>query len=159
MVLPCTVDDDRSVPIEDIVPDFLRPLNVLSLSDFDTGWQRLYLSLQNAALSAGFRLPRLLRAEPRHDLDQAAVAEMMVARGFFSRSMNEGGGADEPDLRLVLNGVAVEDLANGRLWTRGCVDSTQLPSAPPLNREEDVARWTPEDRQTDEQKALMATRQ
>jgi len=102
-------------------------------------------------------VPRLLRAAPRNDLDQAAATETIVAQRFFSRSRNESGG-EVADLTLAANGLVVEDRTHGRMWAVGCIDPDTLPHAPPLSGEELGVRYAPEAMQTDAQRALIATR-
>jgi hypothetical protein len=132
---------------------------VLDFADFDVGWQRLYESLYKAARLADFWVPKLLRAVPRHDLDQAAVARMVVKQGFFSKRMNAGGGAEEAQLSLATGGMVVEDRSSGRMWTRGCIDPSVLPKAPLSSADEQVASLTPAAQRSDQQKALVEARQ
>jgi hypothetical protein len=159
LIMPCSVTGTRTAAFEDITPEFLRSLHVVDFTDFDVGWRLLYESLYKAARSAGFWAPKLLRAEPRHDLDRAAVARMVVTQGFFSRVMNASGGIEEPDLRLLPGDLIVEDKSSGRMWTRGCLNPESLPQAALATVDEEVALWTPVAQQTDEQKALVAARQ
>jgi hypothetical protein len=119
----------------------------------------LYESLYKAARLGGFWVPKLLRAVPRHDLDRAAVARMVVKQGFFSKTMNAGGGAEEAQLSLAPGGMVVDDRSSGRMWTRGCIDPSVLPKAPLSNADEEVAELTPPARRTDQQRALVEARQ
>jgi hypothetical protein len=159
LVLPCALTGTRNSAFDGIIPDFLRQSHVIDFADFDVGWHRLYDSLFKAARLAGFWVPKLLRALPRHDLDRAAVTRVVVEKGFFSRSMNESGGAEGPQLTLAPGGLVVDDRASGRIWTRGCIDSSILPKAPLSTADEEVARVTPPSRRTDQEKALVQARQ
>jgi hypothetical protein len=159
LILPCAVTGSRTAAFEDVAPQFLRPWHVVDFTDFDVGWQQLYESLYKAARSAGFWVPKLLRAVPQQDLDRAAVTRMVVTRGLFSKAMNASGGVEEAELRLASGGLVVEDKSSGRMWTRGCINPDVLPQAPLPTVEEEVAHWTPAGQQSDEQKALIAARQ
>jgi TIR domain-containing protein len=159
LVLPCAVTGTRNAAFDDIVSDFLRQSHVIDFADFDIGWQQLYKSLYKAARLTSFWVPKLLRAVSRHDLDHAAVARMIVKQGFFSKTMNAGGGVEEADLRLLPGELVVEDRTSGRMWTRGCINPDALPQAPLPTKEEEIARWTPSAQQSDEQRALVAARQ
>lgn len=158
VVLPCTVTGTRTAAFEDMAPDFLRQSHVLDFADFDVGWQRLYESLYKAARLGGFSVPKLLRAVPRHDLDRAAVARMVVERGFFSRTMNADGGAEEAQLSPSPGGMVVEDRSSSRMWTRGCIDSSVLPKAPLSSADEEIAALTLTSERSDQQKALVEAR-
>ena len=159
LVLLCAVTGTRNATFDDIMPDSLRQSHVIDFADFDTGWHRLYESLYNAARLAGFWVPKLLRALPRYDLDQAAVARMVVERGFFSKRMNASGGTEEAQLTLAPGGIVVDDRLSDRLWTRGCINPSALPKAPLSGVDEEVASITPPSRRTDQQKVLVEARQ
>lgn len=159
LVLPCAATGTRNAAFADITPDFLRQSHVLDFADFDVGWQRLYESLYKAARLAGFWVPKLLRAVPRLDLDRAAVARMLIKQGFFSKTMNEGGGSEEAQLSLAPGGMVVDDRSSGRMWTRGCVDPSVLPKAPLASADEEAASLTPAAQRSDQQKALVEGRQ
>jgi hypothetical protein len=159
LILPCAVVGTRPSAFEEVVPDFLRESHVLDFADFDIGWQRLHESLYKAARLAGFWVPRLLRAVPRQDLERSDVARMVVKQGFFSKTMNKSGGAEEAQLTLASGGVVVEDRSSGRMWTKGCINTSALPKAPLSSVDEEVASMTPPTRRTEEQKALVAARQ
>jgi hypothetical protein len=159
LVLPCAVTGTRNAAFDDIAPDFLRQSHVLDFADFDAGWQRLYESLYKAARLGDFWVPKLLRAAPRHDLDQAAVAQMIIKQGFFSKRMNAGGGSEEAQLSLAPGGMVVDDRSSGRLWTRGCINPSGLPKALLSSADEDVASLTPAAVRSDQQKALVEARQ
>jgi len=158
LILPCAFTGTRTASFEDILPEFLRPWHVVDFADFDLGWQRLYTSLYTAARSAGFWVPKLLRAVPRRDMDRAAVARMMVTQRFFGRSMNARGGVEEAELRLAPQELVVQDRTSGRMWTRGCLNPDVLPEAPLPSVEEEKAHWTLEAERTNEQKTLIAAR-
>lgn len=104
-------------------------------------------------------MPKLLRAVPRYDLDRTAVARMVVKQGFFSKAMNAEGGVEEAQLSLAPGGLVVEDRSSGRIWTRGCIDSSALPKAPLSSADEEVAELTPASQRSDQQKALFEARQ
>lgn len=104
-------------------------------------------------------MPKLLRAAPRYDLDQAAVARMVVKHGFFSQRMNASGGAEVAQLTLAPGGVVVDDRSSRRTWTRGCIDPSVLPKAPLSTADEEVASMTPPSKRTDQQRALVEARQ
>ena len=159
LVLACAVTGTRNAAFDDIAPDFIRQSHVLDFADFDVGWQRLYESLYKAGRLAGFWVPKLLRAVPRHDLEHAAVARMVVKQGFFSKTMNAGGGVEEAQLSLAPGGTVVEDRSSGRMWTRGCIDPSILPKAPMSSPDEVAAGWTPAAQRSDQQKALVEARQ
>ena len=159
LVLVCAVTGTRNAAFDDIAPDFIRQSHVLDFADFDVGWQRLYESLYKAARLAGFWVPKLLRAVPRHDLDHASVARMIVEKGFFSKTMNAGGGADEAQMTLASGGMVVEDRSSGRMWTRGCIDPSVLPQAPLSSADEEVAELTPASKRTEQQRASVEARQ
>jgi hypothetical protein len=159
MVLQCAFSGTRNAAFDDIALDFLRQSHVLDFTDFDVGWRRLYESLYKAAILAGLSVPKLLRAAPRYDMDQAAVARMVVERGFFSNRMNASGGGQEAELTLAPGGMVVDDRSSLRMWTRGCVDPSVLPKAPLTTADEEVALITPPSRRTDEQRALFEARQ
>jgi hypothetical protein len=159
LVLLCAVTGTRDAAFDDVTPDYLRQSHVIDFADFDAGWQRLYASLYRAARSAGFWVPKLLRALPRYDLDQAAVARMVVEQGFFSKRMNGIGGAEGAQLTLVPGGLVVDDRSSGRMWTRGCIDPSALPNAPLSGVDEEVASITPPSRRTDQQRVLVEARQ
>lgn len=159
VVLQCAFTGTRNAAFDDIAPDFLRQSHVLDFTDFDVGWQRLYESLYKGALLADFSVPKLLRAAPRYDLDQAAVARMVVKHGFFSQRMNASGGAEVAQLTLAPGGVVVDDRSSRRTWTRGCIDPSVLPKAPLSTADEEVASMTPPSKRTDQQRALVEARQ
>jgi hypothetical protein len=159
LVLPCAVTGTRTAAFDKIAPDFLKGSNVLDLADFDAGWQQLYESLYKAARLGGFWVPKLLRAQPRHDLDHASVARMVVEQGFFSKTMNASGGVEEAQLSLAPGGTVVIDRSSGRMWTKGCVDPAVLPKAPPSSADEQAAVMTPAAQRSDQQKALVEARQ
>lgn len=158
LVLSCAITGTRNAGFDEIAPDFLRESHVLDFADFDAGWQRLYESLYRAARLDGVWLPRLLRAVPRRDLDHAAVSRMIVKQGFYSRSMNRRGGADESQLSLAPGGVVVEDRSSGRMWTKMHLPSSNLPQAPQSSAEEMTAEMFPASMRSDEQKALVEAR-
>jgi len=159
LVLQCAFSGTRHAAFDDIALDFLRQSHVLDFTDFDVGWHRLYESLYKAALLAGFSAPKLLRAVPRYDMDQAAVARMVVEHGFFSNRMNASGGAKEAELTLAPGGMVVDDRSSLRMWTKGCVDPSVLPRAPLETADEQVALMTPPSQRTDQQRALVEARQ
>ena len=156
-IFPVLVDSTQS-PLDEVLPAFFKPLNVVAFADFDSGWRQLHRSLSKAARSAGLRVPRLLRAAPCGDVDQAAASETINAHRFFSRSMNASGGGEVAELTLIANGRIVEDRTHARMWTAGCLDPDALPRAPLADQEEEVARWTPDSMQTEAQRALIAAR-
>jgi hypothetical protein len=159
VVLPCAVVNTRDSAFHEVLPDVLKDSHVLDLGDFDVGWPRLYESLYKAARVSGFRMPRLLRAVPRSDLDRAAVAGMIVEKGFFSYTMNRDGGAIGADLYLAPDGMVVNDRASGRMWTRGCIPVANLPMSPLPEVDEEVAVMTPLSQRSEQQQALVDARQ
>jgi hypothetical protein len=159
LVLQCAFSGTRNAAFNEIAPDFLRGSHALDFTDFDVGWHRLYESLYKAAILAGLYVPKLLRAAPRYDMDQAAVAQMVVEHGFFNNRINPSGGAEEAELTLAPGGLLVDDRSSLRTWIRGCVDPSVLPKAPPKTADEEAAIMTPPSRRTDQQRALVEARQ
>ena len=53
---------------------------MVDLSHFDAGWRQLHASLYGAAAAMGLHVPKLLRATPVRNLDQARL-EIDSARG------------------------------------------------------------------------------
>jgi hypothetical protein len=84
---------------------------------------------------------------------------MVVEHGFFSKTMNAEGGRWDSDLTLASDGLVVEDALTARMWTRGCIDGSSLPSAPLESADEQAASMTPSEHRTDAQKELVAARQ
>jgi hypothetical protein len=159
VVLPCTLVPATDLAFHEVLPDVLKRSHVLDLGDFDVGWPRLYESLYKAARVSGFRMPRLLRAVPRSDLDRAAVARMIVEKGFFSLTMNHDGGALDADFHLAPDGMVVDDRATGRMWSRGCIQAEDLPMAPLPEADEEVALMMSPSRRSEQQQALVDARQ
>ena len=159
LVLQCAFSGTRNAAFDDIAPDFLRGSHALDFTDFDVGWCGFCVSLYKAAILAGLSVPKLLRAVPRHDMDQAAVARMVVERGFFSKRMNATGGgqAAELDSRAGRH-------ARRRPIERPAVDKRlrrigDPPRAPLSSADEQAALMTPPSRRTDQQRALVEARQ
>lgn len=157
-ILPGVIEDRRKGEAEGVIPEFLRTLHVIDFANEEAGWQLLHESLTQAARSAGFWVPRLLRATPVDDLDRAGVATMIAEKGFFCTDVETKVVAPPADLRLLPGNTLVEDRSTGRIWTRGCIQTTELPNASLPNAEEEVAEFTPAEQRSAEQESLVEAR-
>jgi hypothetical protein len=158
LLVPCALSNPRDGAFEAIVPDFLRQAHVVDLSRFDAGWLRLHASLYSAAVAMGLHVPTLLRATPVRDLDRAAVSRLVVEHGFVSQTPNTGGGRWGSDLTLAPDGLVVEDAMTARMWTRGCIAGSSLPSPPMESADEAAASLIPSEHRTAAQNELVAAR-